>query len=193
MQTGPRTPEGKARSAQNSFRHGLTSRQVVAPGESQQEFDDLQSAILAEHAPATPTENEMVEELAACAWRLRRARRIEAGNLEKIGTPEFDRILRYIGSIERAWSRAVRELTTARKERLAAEEATVRKEAYEASAHLDRGFYQRVFAKPHRSAWAPSPAPRPGFVSSNGSQPPSESRAAAPAVSPAPHAKSAAA
>ena len=38
--TGPRTSEGKTRSSQNSYKHGLTAREVViAPGE-QEEFDD---------------------------------------------------------------------------------------------------------------------------------------------------------
>lgn len=156
MQTGPRTAEGKARASQNSLKHGLTSRKIVLPGEDQNAFETLRAALFEEHAPQTPTEAEMVEELAACAWRLARARRIETEQMDKLGTPEFDRILRYIASIERAWSRAVRDLTTLQKERRRAVESQARTEAHRASAEIDRGFMQRMwghgpekFTEPH--------------------------------------------
>ena len=49
--TGPRTEEGKARSAQNATKHGLTSRQFVIAPHQREEFDELQSSLLAELAP----------------------------------------------------------------------------------------------------------------------------------------------
>ena len=41
LSTGPRTEEGKARSSQNSLKHGAFSKSILLPGESQEEFDAL--------------------------------------------------------------------------------------------------------------------------------------------------------
>ena len=75
--TGPKTPEGKHRSAANATRHGLLSDCVVLPGESRDAFD----ALLAQHVerldPADGVEFGMIEELAASYWRLRRSWAIE--------------------------------------------------------------------------------------------------------------------
>jgi hypothetical protein len=46
---GPKTPEGKARSAQNALKHGLRAQKhVVLPGESATEFAALEAALLQE-------------------------------------------------------------------------------------------------------------------------------------------------
>jgi hypothetical protein len=39
--TGPRTPEGKARSSQNALKHGLSARQLAIQPVDQEEFDEL--------------------------------------------------------------------------------------------------------------------------------------------------------
>src|SRR5947209_9769583 len=41
--TGPRTEEGKRRSAANSTKHGLTSSAVVLPNESQEEYESFRT------------------------------------------------------------------------------------------------------------------------------------------------------
>ena len=74
---GPVTPEGKARSAANSTRHGLaapevTARSVVLGTESRALFDQLHQALIEEHNPATASEALLVEELAVCRWRMQR-------------------------------------------------------------------------------------------------------------------------
>jgi hypothetical protein len=49
---GPRTPEGKARSAQNALKHGLRAdRHVVLPKEDAAEFADLEAAMVEDLAP----------------------------------------------------------------------------------------------------------------------------------------------
>ena len=52
-QTGPITPEGKARSSQNATTHGATSQQLILPGESQQDFDNLLANLTKEYQPST--------------------------------------------------------------------------------------------------------------------------------------------
>jgi len=75
--TGPRTAEGKARSSQNRLSHGFFSRKVVLEGESQEEFDALRSALIAEHQPRTITQQFLVERISIAMWRLNRMHAIE--------------------------------------------------------------------------------------------------------------------
>jgi hypothetical protein len=79
LSTGPKTPEGKARSAQNAVRHGILSREAVLPEEDRREFLDLLTALEAQFQPATPVQEFLVRELACAQWRLRRVARIETG------------------------------------------------------------------------------------------------------------------
>ncbi|MGH9585251.1 MAG: hypothetical protein ACRD4O_20220 [Bryobacteraceae bacterium] len=76
--TGPSTPDGKAKSSQNSWKHGLYSKQFVLPGEDPAELDELRASLRAEHQPANDTEAILVNELAEQFWRIRRMRRLEA-------------------------------------------------------------------------------------------------------------------
>jgi len=75
MQTGPRTAEGKAASSTNAMSNGLTSNQVVLPGEDLVQFQHLRHSLLKEHQPNTPTGKLLVEEMAQAHWRLDRVRR----------------------------------------------------------------------------------------------------------------------
>jgi hypothetical protein len=76
--SGPRTPEGKARSSQNASKHGLTAREVViAPGE-QEEFDHLAADYQADVQPQGAIQQTLFNQLVAAAWNLRRIGRMEA-------------------------------------------------------------------------------------------------------------------
>ena len=75
---GPITAEGKARSAQNSLKHGLTSSRVVLPHESQEAYDKLEASLINRFKPADDLESELVQEMAAARWRLRRIEAMEA-------------------------------------------------------------------------------------------------------------------
>ncbi len=43
--TGPRTPEGKAKVAQNALKHGLLAKQAVVVGEDTDDFDLLRDRV----------------------------------------------------------------------------------------------------------------------------------------------------
>jgi hypothetical protein len=79
--TGPRTPEGKAASRLNALKHGFWSRDIVNPNldgaELVEDFDRLLSALLDDLKPVGAVEELLVEEVAGCCWRLRRALRFE--------------------------------------------------------------------------------------------------------------------
>ena len=136
--TGPKTEAGKERSSQNSYKHGLTSSKVILPGEDPSEYDAFRADILEQYQPATATEHILTEELAAAGWRLNRARAVETEVLKKLmgdaadsavglaaifveKPKEFNRLQRYLTSIERAYYRALDKLTKLQKERRAEE------------------------------------------------------------------------
>ncbi len=79
--TGPRTPEGKAAARLNAIRHGFFARDVVnavLDGQSRvAEFKALRAALVADLRPVGAFEQLLVEEIAACCWRFRRALRSE--------------------------------------------------------------------------------------------------------------------
>ena len=76
--TGPRTPEGKARSSQNSTKIGLyTARDFIRPGEEDEYVLGFNN-LMAELEPQTPLEQVFATEIMSANWRLRRCRVVEA-------------------------------------------------------------------------------------------------------------------
>ncbi len=80
--TGPRTPEGKLRSALNSRKHGLTASTFTASGvEESEELQNLIDDAVAHYQPQGSQEQFAVERIALCQLAILRAHRIEAGLL----------------------------------------------------------------------------------------------------------------
>jgi hypothetical protein len=76
---GPKSPEGKARSAQNALKHGFRAKKhVVLDDEDAAEFAALEAALIEELAPQGALQVVLARRLAAAAWRLSRADRIES-------------------------------------------------------------------------------------------------------------------
>ena len=70
---GPTTVEGRKRSSMNTLKHGLSSTtQVVLNNEPREEFDLLRQGYLDRLQPADPIELDLVEQMVAASWRLRR-------------------------------------------------------------------------------------------------------------------------
>jgi hypothetical protein len=65
---GPTTPEGKAKSALNSLRHGLLAGLLVLRTESDAKFLAILNGYLDEYHPEGQTENRLVEVIAAAQW-----------------------------------------------------------------------------------------------------------------------------
>jgi hypothetical protein len=74
---GPRTAEGKAKSAQNAVKHGLFAQKNVVISENQVEFDHLSEKIMAELAPVGVMETILAERIVSLTWRLKRAERMQ--------------------------------------------------------------------------------------------------------------------
>ena len=121
---GPATAEGKARSAQNATKHGLDSRVVVLADESQSDYEGLLLDFMRLYAPVGPVEHDLVHEIAANRWRMRRCLRLETaafdGAMEQDPSTALDqtfgqngpiRLLnRYEGRLRRAYERAIANL-----------------------------------------------------------------------------------
>jgi hypothetical protein len=134
---GPKTVQGKARSAQNALRHGLCAQKyVVLPEEDAGEFAELEAAMIEELAPVGALQTVLARRVAVAAWRLARADRIEvelfahrswgaAANpgLAMIrdgnGTRSFETLLRYRGAAMAEFWRALKTLKALQAEQAA--------------------------------------------------------------------------
>jgi hypothetical protein len=134
---GPKSPEGKARSAQNALKHGMrAAKYVVLPEEDAAEFAELETAMIAELAPVGALQTVLARRVAVAAWRLARADRIEVelfaerswgananpalamirdGN----GTRSFETLLRYRGAAMAEFWRALKTLKALQAEQAA--------------------------------------------------------------------------
>ncbi|MBL8211572.1 MAG: hypothetical protein JNK87_12700 [Bryobacterales bacterium] len=96
---GPKTESGKKKSAANSLKHGLYSRDIVLATENRSEYEALQKDFLESFAPADLEEHELVIDMVNARWRMRRAERHEKAlmNLEmsramQAAPSEFERM-----------------------------------------------------------------------------------------------------
>jgi hypothetical protein len=145
---GPKTSEGKARSARNALRHGLRAQKyVVLPDEDAAEFAALEAALTEELAPAGVLQSVLVQRIAAAAWRLSRAEQLETELFAENGLPDgtlglalirdgnragaFGTLLRYRGGALAEFWRALRTLKA-----LQAEVAAPRAEAHATARDL---------------------------------------------------------
>ena len=79
----PAQSAGYANVRFNAIKHGVLSRHAVLAHEDGAEFGDLLAALVAEHAPAGPTETHLVEELAGAIWRKRRVLQAEGATINR--------------------------------------------------------------------------------------------------------------
>lgn len=77
---GPITPEGRKTASLNALKHGLRSKHMfVLRNEVTEAWDRLLAMCNEAFLPATDYERELVEEIAAARWRLRRTWTVETG------------------------------------------------------------------------------------------------------------------
>jgi len=118
--TGPRTPEGQARSSQNARTHGLTARDLIVAENEREEFDEFLSSYQADVKPNGAIQQTLFDELLGAAWNLRRVRRMEAAlcrttSYDDLAQNEelqkkLDRLARHKCRIERTFHRSLKEL-----------------------------------------------------------------------------------
>jgi hypothetical protein len=97
LSTGPKTSRGKRHSRRNALKHGiLASVLLIRSGEGAEdacEFDKLLAALHRDLVPIGQLEEMMVERIAVCWWRQRRAILREAELIMKASYPDLLRQL----------------------------------------------------------------------------------------------------
>jgi hypothetical protein len=133
---GPKTPEGKARSAQNALKHGMRAQTyLVLPEEDAEEFAVLEAAMIAELAPVGALQTVLARRIGVAAWRLARADRLELELFQEHqfptpgfglalirdgnGTRSFETLLRYRGAAMAEFWRALKTLKALQAEQAA--------------------------------------------------------------------------
>jgi hypothetical protein len=95
LSTGPRTEDGQSRSRRNALKHGiLASALLIAEGEGTEdraEFDELLDGLQRDFAPVGALEEMLVEKIAVCWWRQKRALLCEAGMIRRYFVPRPER------------------------------------------------------------------------------------------------------
>jgi hypothetical protein len=110
---GPRTPEGKRRSARNALKHGLIAATfTILPGEDGAAFDELEARLAARYRPACEVAAHLVQRLASVMWRQYRADRLEAEVLAAAGwdAARFSAVQRQQARLDRMLLRLLEEL-----------------------------------------------------------------------------------
>jgi hypothetical protein len=119
--TGPVTPEGKAISCRNAFKHGLASSQILIQGEDNEALESLVNGFEEDFQPSGMTETALVHDLAKFHWLKNRAIRLQQGAFldpAAIDTKFLDLMMRYQNSNQRAFMSTLRALEAFQKERL---------------------------------------------------------------------------
>jgi hypothetical protein len=75
--TGPKTPEGKAHSSQNALKHGVLASIVTLRNEDPVAFDEAVDTYLARFKPQDDVERDMIYQMVAATWRIRRSLDVE--------------------------------------------------------------------------------------------------------------------
>jgi hypothetical protein len=132
--TGPATPAGKAKSAQNSRTHGLCSKDRLVANEDQDEFETMEVKLLLDVGPKGELEQILFSELVTASWQLRRIARMEtelsAGHEsyaslldDETLQKKFDRLGRHHTRFERTFHRNLKELKALQTSRAQKDEA----------------------------------------------------------------------
>jgi hypothetical protein len=188
--TGPRTPQGKARSSLNALAHGLRARRPVLPNEDRRQFDAFARGLRRDLRPNGPLQALLVEQVIEAAWKLQRAESAQgdvvrhalaryAGNARRIspgklladaigGDPWAEPYLnleQYTERLQRSFFTALRRLHRAQKQNApsTSEPISVTGEEGEefAASPVARAGYERHSSLPRTDPAVPVPPTNP--------------------------------
>ncbi len=91
---GPVTPEGRATSSLNAASHGLTAKTLILRNENEAHFLEIMNAYFDYFQPSNQVEVDLISEMVAARWRLRRVWRYETAILDlemDAQAPDFEK------------------------------------------------------------------------------------------------------
>jgi hypothetical protein len=149
---GPKTEAGRQKSSMNAVTHGLYAASVVLTTESREQHQEMLQAYIQQFQPAGQAELDLVEEMVNAKWRQRRLWAIEADLLEdemivqkdkldeegstydaitplsfayrELSSSALSFLTRHESRLERAYSRALKNLLDLQRLRKASQNAT---------------------------------------------------------------------
>jgi hypothetical protein len=83
LSTGPKTPEGKAKSSLNAVKTALTGQTVLLPSDDVAAYESHVQSFIDHYNPATPREKDLVQSIADTTWRMKRIPSLEAAILAR--------------------------------------------------------------------------------------------------------------
>ena len=112
--TGPKSQRGKFFASQNAISHGIFARDMLLPGESKKEFDQLRRETISSWCPVGSREFRRVEKLVWNDWRHKRHYLAESGVIAKLladhetmaemtvstHVPQYNRAVAVLGRLE---------------------------------------------------------------------------------------------
>ena len=87
---GPKTAAGKMASAQNAIKTGAYSSLIILPGESEEDFRELEERFVHDFNPEDVVAATMVHTLTVLTWKKLRAQEIEHAGLIRTLAAKFD-------------------------------------------------------------------------------------------------------
>ena len=121
--TGPRTPEGKAKSKLNAVSHGFGAATFFLDEENPDDFYGLLADLVRELQPATHVQQILVEKMAHNQWLSLRAIRLQSRTLrfhmERVDDPvpqDLALLIRYQTAADRAFHKAHTEFLKSKKQ-----------------------------------------------------------------------------
>jgi hypothetical protein len=165
--TGPKTPEGKARSAPNALRHGAFAQSTLLPADDPKTFETFRLDFLKTFSPQTTPELFLAERLISLAWRLKRITAAIAefdcadAFLESI--EELDRLSKVEDRLQSMFQRAQKQLELLQKNR--------RQNPPENCPFLKKEFAQNKATMPVDQTPTPAPSAPPVAPTPPASQP----------------------
>ncbi len=85
LSTGPITREGKAKSAQNALKHGLTGHAVLLPSDDAADYQRRLEACKDAYQPVGEEEQQLIQSIVDSLWRINRAQNLQIGIMYKGG------------------------------------------------------------------------------------------------------------
>jgi hypothetical protein len=91
---GPKTPQGRATSALNAIKHGITAKTLTVANESQDLLLEMMNSYFDYFAPTNQVEIDIVRDIVSARWRLHRIWRYQTALLDvemDDQSPEFEK------------------------------------------------------------------------------------------------------